>query len=102
MLFCDVSDQYLNHNVLNFSFHEEDMEYEEFADECRDLTQWMNEVEVTLAQRDPSPADEDGLQHQLEKIKVGYKLRSFAPLLFHHPCASFSICQDTVLYTCLL
>ena len=51
-------------------FHEEDMEYEEFADECRDLTQWMNEVEVTLAQRDPSPADQDGLQHQLEKVKV--------------------------------
>ncbi|XP_028414557.1 dystrophin-like isoform X10 [Dendronephthya gigantea] len=50
-------------------FHEEDMEYEEFADECRDLTQWMNEVEVTLAQRDPSPADEDGLKHQLEKVK---------------------------------
>lgn len=46
------------------------MEYEELADECRDLTQWMNEVEVTLAQRDPSPADQDGLQHQLEKIKV--------------------------------
>ena len=46
------------------------MEYDEFADECRDLTQWMNEVEVSLAQRDPSPADEDALQHQLEKVKA--------------------------------
>ncbi len=52
------------------------MEYEEFADECRDLTQWMNEVEVALAQRDPSPADEDGLQHQLEKVKASTKFKT--------------------------
>ena len=55
-------------------FHEEDMEYEEFADECRDMTLWMNEVEVALAQRDPSPADKDGLDNQLEKIKVSDKI----------------------------
>jgi hypothetical protein len=50
------------------------MEYDEFSDECRDLTQWMNEVEVSLAQRDPSPADEDALLHQLEKVKASSRI----------------------------
>ena len=61
-------------SIFPFSFHEEDMEYDEFSDECRDLTQWMNEVEVSLAQRDPSPADEDALLHQLEKVKASSRI----------------------------
>ena len=46
------------------------MEIEEFMDECLDLLSWYKEVEALLAKREPSPADEDGLDELLEKLRV--------------------------------
>lgn len=46
------------------------MQIEEFLEESADLLQWMDEADAELQTKDPSPADEDGLEELLDKIKV--------------------------------
>lgn len=46
------------------------MQIEEFLEESADLLQWMDEADSELQTKDPSPADEDGLEELLDKIKV--------------------------------
>ena len=46
------------------------MQTEEFMDESSDLLHWLDEVEAVLRPKDPSPADEDGIELLLERVTV--------------------------------
>ena len=52
-------------------FKEERMQTEEFMDESADLLHWLDETEVILRPKDPSPADEDAIEIFLDKVTVG-------------------------------